>query len=127
MLANMGEIATGRRHVRRRGILATLSPVAQAVVCQCDACCEVLVKFWCDQADRERINSRRYPLCEFCRQPMIWRSVCFVCPYSETAELHQRIRDLNVIEDPNDRKVGREESAQHEGADAGAAAAPWLN
>jgi hypothetical protein len=82
------------RHVRRTGALKNLSPVVQALLCPCDDCHQLVVQAAFDRARRNAVCRGLHPLCEYCGAPSIWRSITFVCPYSENKTLHSEIREL---------------------------------
>ena len=79
------------RHIRRTRVLASLSPWAQAFLCDCPRCYAMQLEYHDRRAELNRLNSQRHPPCPFCGHPMVWRGACFVCPYVESMDLHQRV------------------------------------
>jgi len=88
-------ITTGR-HIRRKGVFATLEQSTLALLCPCDVCAALRLSATEERIERNRRNRHAHPACPFCYSPMIWRDAVFVCPYSETPELHEEIRLLNT-------------------------------
>lgn len=78
-------------HIRRTGILLHLSPMAQALLCDCERCRKDVEVGFNARAERQTRNRKLNPPCPVCSLPMIWRELFFVCPYSENVEMHRRI------------------------------------
>jgi len=81
-------------HIKRRGRLAAADSIANAIVCWCCECQELVDAWRVARAERDLELSRQTPPCEVCGQPKIWRTYAHVCPYAFDRELHERIRAL---------------------------------
>lgn len=84
-----------RKHIRRTGALARLSPAVRALLCRCEDCLKTVEQAFAERAERNARNKHLHPACGFCGSLTIWREIAFVCPYSESRELHAEVRDLN--------------------------------
>ncbi len=115
-----GAAADSPKHIVRRGVLTRLSPIAQAFLCPCDECADVVVGWLMKKAEQDRLKREFNPPCSFCGLPTIWNGFVFACPYAMPAAQHERIKALTATKQSSNALRAQKEVRTIQGADRSA-------